>query len=245
MTKNQIEYMKIQEDKRHNLESEANTRFQNQEVARSNLAQEELTKWRDTHTYQINELNLKEANRHNLATETNQAYSVNVQQYNAMENLKELKRANLENESIRRQINSETRRHNLESEKIGLEQSAANMIGANASMAQAGAAYANVDARLRELYSLENYRSDQVYLEQQKIDESVRHNQASELNTQAATAVQGVRNQIDLINASTNSASQAEQARHNEQSEYLTGRGQVIGLLGNTVSAAARAQMFK
>lgn len=87
MTKNQIEYAKLQEQRR------------------SNLRQEELTSSRDTTTRELGFANLAEATRHNYATE---AHNVQV--------LGETRRHNLAQETYNLSYLEETSRHNLATE---------------------------------------------------------------------------------------------------------------------------------
>lgn len=63
MTANQINYWKLQEDKRSNRAKETETN-------RSNLANEGLTRQRDANTLYLGTINAAENQRHNLATET-------------------------------------------------------------------------------------------------------------------------------------------------------------------------------
>lgn len=108
MTANQINYWKLQEDKRHNVETERLSDIQRQEEIRHNLAGEGL-----------NKLSLEESVRHNTVTE-GEAFRSNVarEQENVRSNMAyeiELNRSNVARES-------ENVRHNKASEALGLTQ---------------------------------------------------------------------------------------------------------------------------
>lgn len=115
MTKNQIEYGKLLESKR------------------ANLAQEDLTRRRDTATREAKLIELSEAGRHNLAQERFQQGSLDEQSRHntALEGLQsrevdlknrtltETQRANRAKEALQNQQNVEAKRSNLAKEQLG------------------------------------------------------------------------------------------------------------------------------
>lgn len=124
MTKNQIEYWRYKEEQRSNLAKE-------KEQNRTNVANEELTRQRDSNVYYLGQVNAQENQRHNRAVESetarsNLAREGETARANRMGerisilNLEEKKRSNLASEAIARsniglgysQL-AESSRHNL------------------------------------------------------------------------------------------------------------------------------------
>lgn len=170
MTKNQIEYLKLRE------------------TQRSNLAQEDLTRSRDSRTYEIGLGTLAESQRHNRATESQARLSLDetarhnlagealtrssldesIRHNQAVET--EASRHNKVGESYNERVLSESRRHNVSQEAIGRSQVGASFANINLGYSQlAEASRANI---ARET---ENTRSNIA-----REDENLRHNQATE-----------------------------------------------------------------
>lgn len=142
MTHNQIEYQKLEEDRRHNAATEFETRRNNvavlgetnrhnlvyeQETGRHNRADEAIR----SESNQINKAHFErsdfENSRHNQATET------------------ETNRHNLVTESQTDRAYNETVRHNVASEGIGWAQAHASMANANAALQNAATNARNAD----------------------------------------------------------------------------------------------------
>lgn len=136
MTKNQIDYWKLQEDKRNNLQN-------NQETYRHNKATEDLGNRNYAETRRHNITTERETGRTNLANEAIRSAGVQLQsqtlaetarhnratESNQLIQLGETARSNKANEAIRRQSNSiasfnakENQRHNVRSENLGYSQ---------------------------------------------------------------------------------------------------------------------------
>lgn len=102
MTKNQIEYLKVQESRR------------------SNLRQEELTAARDATSRELGFATLGETTRHNQATEAHntavlgesQRHNIAQERHNSLV-LGEQTRANMAREALERSAQEETKRHNV------------------------------------------------------------------------------------------------------------------------------------
>lgn len=112
MTRNQIEYLKLQEQKRSNSAQEAETKRANLaregETARSNLVRESQ-----------NQIALDETSRHNQAAEgLGQAQLDEAKRSNLVRE-QETMRSNLERERLQGDLNAETRRANRERERQG------------------------------------------------------------------------------------------------------------------------------
>lgn len=130
MTKNQIEYLKLRE------------------TQRANLAQEELTRTRDSRSYEIGLGTLAESQRHNRATEEQARVSLDE---TARHNLagEQLTRSSLD-ESIRHNqaVEQEAARHNKVGESYNeralKESSRHNLAQEQIGRSQVGASYANI-----------------------------------------------------------------------------------------------------
>lgn len=130
MTKNQIEYLKLRE------------------TQRSNLAQEELTRTRDSRSYEIGLGTLAESQRHNRATEEQARVSLDE---TARHNLagEQLTRSSLD-ESIRHNqaVELEAARHNKVGESYNeralKESGRHNLAQEQIGRSQVGASYANI-----------------------------------------------------------------------------------------------------
>jgi hypothetical protein len=170
MTKNQIEYLKLRE------------------TQRANLVQEDLTRSRDSRSYEIGLGTLAESQRHNRATEEQARVS-----------LDEVVRHNLAGEKLSRGSLDESIRHNMATEseaarhnKVGesynerslRESQRHNIAQEGIGRSQVGASFANISLGYSQLgetsraniaRETENTRSN-VAREQ----ENLRHNQSTE-----------------------------------------------------------------
>lgn len=162
MTANQINYWNLQETKRHNLGSEAETSRANKakeaidlskanETARANRANEaetnrsNLAKETETRRHNIQDegfkmMDLRETNRHNVNTEKTNSYNAQT----SRELADETRRSNLarEKETNRSNLVNEAERYrsNRANEEIGSRNADANQKQAEARQAQAEAA---------------------------------------------------------------------------------------------------------
>lgn len=155
MTKNQIEYAKLQETKRYNS-------LAIEETMRANRAQEELTQWRDLNTIALRAAELGETNRHNVAGETElnrhqlavegETHRHNLQdesirrasvgaQYAQVQlgyaQLDEAMRHNRAGEEVQRMTVDETVRHNMATEDVANINAGSQAVSADASASQA------------------------------------------------------------------------------------------------------------
>lgn len=170
MTKNQIEYLKLRE------------------TQRSNLAQEDLTRARDSRSYEIGLGTLTESQRHNRATEEQARVSLDE---TARHNLagERLTRSSLD-EGIRHNqaVEAEAARHNKVGESYNeralKESGRHNLAQEQIGRSQVGASYANINlgysqlseqARANVARETENTRSNMA-----REQETVRHNQQGE-----------------------------------------------------------------
>lgn len=162
MTKNQIEFWKHQEQKRANAANEAETARANREREAHNVRLLEESRW-------VNRANLSETGRHNMETERQ-----------ARSDLLERTRSNLASEGNTAQRNA------VEFAKV-TEQARTNI--ANESLKHAANVIAGRQADTAQFSAedISNYRSGQLgigitqtKLDQQRLDEQKRANQASE-----------------------------------------------------------------
>lgn len=110
MTRNQIQYWELQENKQHNRETERQGRDIIHETGRHNRATENIDLSR-----------LDEAHRHNLATEGIESGKLNLSQQNLAELIRsnlERERQNLINLNIASATQQETGRHNVATESL-------------------------------------------------------------------------------------------------------------------------------
>lgn len=193
MTRNQIDYARLQEEKRANRARETETH-------RANTAQEFLTSRRDVVSLGIQRDTLSETKRKNLVSESQQARSLDLTELAQLET----KRSNLAREEETKRSNiareTETTRHNVQSE-------AAERVKASAAMSQASAAHRQAAAHERDVASQEAYRTQSLSLGYAQLGESKRHSQAVELETQRSNlAKEGLtasQQTIDTMNATT------------------------------------------
>lgn len=166
LTKNQIEYQKLLEERARNVE-----------LRRSNTANEELTRRRDLGTLELRGKELAETQRSNYAREfetnrSNIAKEIeNVRSNKARE--QETHRSNVANEEETKRANvereRETSRHNIASEGNERLKAEAAMGRAAAQFAQVGLGYANLNELNRSNLAREQ--------------ETVRANKAKETET--------------------------------------------------------------
>lgn len=119
MTANQINYWKLQEDKRSNAAKEWETH-------RSNTTNEELTRRRDENTLYLGEANLAESKRHNLVGEqetnrSNLAREYETQRANLAREY-ETSRTNLANEALKRRGQDQSYDLGLRNVSLGYSQ---------------------------------------------------------------------------------------------------------------------------
>lgn len=232
MTKNQLDYMRLQEEKRHNQIVE-------QETGRANRAQESLTSYRDTSNVRLKESELGierdklgETTRHNIMSER---IDLGYKDATASEN----RRHNVA-------VENETARHNIMTELVGQTSANAALTSAGAAALSSQAAMFNANTRAQELGALIDYRGDLLALnydqlselagyhagtlgiQQQQVDETNRHNQVTE--GQGA-----IRIGIDRYIAETGRLGLGETQRHNEESESISRESNLIDIYGHTV----------
>lgn len=205
MTRNQLEYMRMQEDKRANLARETETK-------RSNMAVEGLTAWRDQNTIALRDRELAETARANLERESQgrQSLMINLGQ------LEETKRANLAREA-------ETNRTNLAHEAIGRTQ-------AGAAWMQAEASRTNALTRINELSSLNAFRQEQLKDADATRMEQQRHNQAMESIDRVGNSIrqQQANTQDRSVDETVRHNQQTEWTQN-----FRTGADIGLGLVGN------------
>lgn len=231
MTANQINFAKLQEDIRHNQATEG-------EMSRHNIEDERIRSEtnaisRDTlsesirHNVQSEAINAEhygrmdtETSRSNLAREAETMRSNIVQE-------QERERSNRANERIATKeleettrhnttVEKETKRHNKAEEKIGTTQAKAATTQAKAATSQAKTAAKNADTRYYEYLTTKYHNEKQVgfwnasvLVSQLELDESRRHNQAVELET----------NRHNVTTEGIQSSQLGESVRHNTESE--------------------------
>lgn len=224
MTRNQIEYWKLQETQRSNLEYERQGREQLAETKRSNLA-------RETETNRSNLARETETHRANLMHE----YQVDLQRrqdaYFTLRNQIETNRSNLAQEKIAKQRNDEQHRTNVANENIRLIQALTNQRQAELQQQQiyvqrneqyTRQAIANATNRLgyAQLAETSYANRQSENLRQQQIAESIRSNMANEY-------IRTFANQTSAKNLN-------EVVRHNQATEAETKRN---NLASNAIKA--------
>lgn len=149
MTHNQIEYWNLQESKRHNVVTEA-------ETGRHNVATENETQRHNVETEEFNISQLQETQRHNISTEAETNRHNIATEANESAKLSEMNRHNVATEnlsaqdlSIRADQLAETKRHNQASEQL---QSQSNAIASL--QQQADQAYKEATAVTNQFNSL-------------------------------------------------------------------------------------------
>lgn len=162
MTKNQIEYQKLKTDQEYKHQSIAIEAGKLGELKRSNLAQEELTRVRDTGTLNLRGKELEESRRHNQVVE-------------------------IETERSHRTDETERNRHNVASEGIEASKAAAQHAQVGLGYAQLseqnrhnvvleGQNQQSLNYKQREL----GLRGSELGIEMSKLAEVRRHNVAYE-----------------------------------------------------------------
>lgn len=188
MTHNQIDYAKLQEDKRHNVEVESNNRNVLAENTRHNKAveqiQHEANIINQSHYARMDAENARhnqsveaETNRHNIAMEGIQ----NRQNQLAAQQL-----------VIRQKELAETMSHNYAMEEIGWENAKANVI--------------NAEAHNRD--SLVNFFNSGTQSDAQESNASLNSAKVDDLKNQsgnrtANTAINGTKTVVDVITTVT------------------------------------------
>lgn len=239
MTKNQIDYNKLVETRRSNLE--------NEEIARTRAERE----------YELGILNLQELGRHNMATE---AHAVNV--------LAESSRAAREQERLLADRNLETQRANLRAEEISLsnlaEQSRSNRAREaetyRSNLAKEVELHrSNLESEsIRRRANVINAQSVSLGYSQlaeaqranvQREKENVRSAKASEqIRRQQIAATKAVQQEANRETKRANKAREKESKRHNQAVEQETTRHNVsdegtkmVGAYSGAINQFARS----
>lgn len=217
MTRNQIDYLKLQEEKQHNRNVE-------KETQRTNLANEELIRKRDLGTLGLRQAELTETQRHNM-------YGEKI----SLALGDETKRSNQAKEA-------ENYRHNYANEQISASQVGAAYQNAQAALNSASAAQSNAAIRAAELNALMDYRNDQIQLGYDQLHVQDAYNQGR-LNIDQQNADS---NKINAFAASDRVKLGWEQlnetTRHNQNTERTEAVGtasKVIGSIGRGIVGAA------
>lgn len=217
MTSNQIKYWSLEETKRSNRANE-------RETNRSNVA-------REVETNRHNVITEQETERHNRATELLSASQV-----------QEAQRHNMAVELQTDRAQAETERANLERENNARNQVALGYANVGLGYSQlAEAARHNRESENLNLLSLAETQRNNVYkmnLEQDKLEETIRSNQARE-----------DQNRLDWITSLGQAKDNArEQQRHNVTTEQETQRSNKVSeswkgldVLSRTVESGTRS----
>lgn len=233
MTSNQINYLMLQETKRHNVTTET-------ETGRHNVVTEDVM-----------EKQYQEQVRHNKATEEIDLFKASVQQ----QTLDETKRANLVREDQLQQQIDETVRHNFGTENLQLrsivETERNNQVMNAIGMLNAQAAQTNASANLYSAYELNRHNEAQELIGMKTQQEVMRHNKETEalqLESQNITRFQSITNAgIGSTNAGTNILQQSEQGRHNLAQEGFNTKSlwvntsvEMLRMANNTINTLIR-----
>lgn len=122
MTRNQIEFLKLQETARANQAAETEAHRANLERERQGQVSLDLTAKRDANTLMLGQQQLTESIRHSTAMETEQRRSNIANELIKQQSLAETERANKAHEQFQYQQLSETQRANREREQLAVEQ---------------------------------------------------------------------------------------------------------------------------
>lgn len=122
MTRNQIEFLKLQETARANQAAEMEAHRANLERERQGQASLDLTAQRDANTLMLGQQQLTESIRHSTALETEQRRSNIANELLKQQSLAETERANKAHEQFQSQQLLETQRANREREQLAVEQ---------------------------------------------------------------------------------------------------------------------------
>lgn len=210
MTHNQIDYAKLQEDKRHNKEVELNARNVLAENTRHNTETERIQHEAnvinsnhyarmDAESVRHNQQVEAETNRHNIAMEGIQQRQ---NQLTAQQN------------AIRLQELAETEAHNTEMEWIGHINASANTINANAA----------------DRNATTNFFNSGTQADKQKSDAALNRSKQSDIANQRSNRTANT--VINAVNAVTNIATQIVKAS--------AGGGVIVGRPNRRISGATR-----
>lgn len=201
MTHNQIEYWNLQENKRHNTVTEA-------ETGRHNVVTESETQRHNVETEEFNISQLQETQRHNLSTEAETNRHNTATETNELAKLSETNRHNVATENLSMQdLNIradqlvETKRHNQASERL---QSQSNAI---ASLQQkADQAYKEATALTNQFNSLNKASLSAAQVRQaeaqiNKLNQDVAASKAHVTQENINTIINGARSVSDLLDA--------------------------------------------
>lgn len=223
LTKNQIEYLKMQEQRR------------------SNQANEELTARRDSNTYLLGTQQLEETRRSNMVREAQQSQTIeenrrhNIAQEEAqLRNIAESKRshraselieggklseqvrANRANEYLKRGAQDEQRRSNVANERIKSE---TNQINAYLGLQNVGIAASRANEEMRHNKAQEQitsqYNLGNLYLGLSTLGETIRSNQVREVETERSNVAR------ETEAERSNKAREGETKRHNISEESI------------------------
>lgn len=211
MTRNQIEYHRLQEYKRSNRATERETyrsnRAREAELQRSNLARERETKRSNEANELLNTLARQETIRSHRATEDLEHYRT-----------REVKRANLENESIAKQKNA------LQMGSISL--SYRNMLNS----AQAD--------RAREQLTFNTLQETKRSNNLQYVVNLARNNETTRANLQNES-INRMNAQTRLFEAQTEQSKLLETSRHNKTMEQETRIHNRVSELADLIRASS------
>lgn len=204
MTTNQLRYWELQENKRHQRVVENETQRSNiareRETIRSNVAGELNNRYATNMQFRLGYLNYLENNRANLVREENTRYS----NYTARLEQAERQRSNLANESIATGNLIATVGRNV-------EQMRANLVSEQLKRQDQSLTATKMDrdfvislGNLAETERSHKANEDIAYASQaidvRKLDETIRHNQAVEIETKRNNLIQNQQKNVDLIN---------------------------------------------
>lgn len=242
MTRNQVAYAQLLEQRR------------------SNQANEALTKARDTANREIGMFNATESQRHNYMTEQQ-----------AVASLDEQSRHNVMTEQLQQQYQQELGRHNVATEEETVRSNTARELETRRSniareVELNRSNVANESLRSAELSEQQRYHSMSIGLGYSQLAETRRHNQAFEEETQRsniaretetnranvaremetnrsniATELERYRSNttVEAETARANLAREQETARHNQRSEQIDMYNTIIRGFGTASHAAA------
>lgn len=201
MTHNQIEYWNLQENKRHNTVTEAETGRHNvvteNETQRHNVETEEFNISQLQETQRHNISTEAETNRHNIAAEVNEAAKVSeTKRHNvAAENL------SVQDLNIRADQLVETKRHNQASERLQRESNAISSL-----QQQADQAYKEATALTDKFNSLNKAgltaaQTRQAEAQIKKLNQDVAASKAHVTQENINTIINGAKSVANLLDA--------------------------------------------
>lgn len=159
MLSTQVEYWKLQENKRHNVETEAQGWFNAKEAQRHNVE-----------TENVNWFSANEGQRHNLATEDINRFSALETQRHNIVSEGETQRHNVMTENLGFSNLAEDIRHNKASESINTINANAAMIRAQASAKDANTKYDQLRVYANDLDWQHMFSEERQELEERKAD---------------------------------------------------------------------------